>query len=207
MNIPQRTHYAGELRGEHIGQTVTINGWINSNRDMGKLIFIDVRDRTGIVQCVFDRWTNTENSGPGPTTTTTLNYDFEYLKVVRDCRAEYVVSITGTVQQRSNPNSKIPTGQIEILISSIQVLNESEVPPFMIEEEVKANEELRLKYRYLDLRRPSLQKNLMTRHKVTQSIRNYFDARGFIEVETPMLMKATPEGARDFLVPSKCFRD
>jgi aspartyl-tRNA synthetase len=203
MNIPQRTHYAGELRGEHIGQTVTINGWINSNRDMGKLIFIDVRDRTGIVQCVFDRWTNTENSGPGPTTTTTLNYDFEYLKVVRDCRAEYVVSITGTVQQRSNPNSKIPTGQIEILISSIQVLNESEVPPFMIEEEVKANEELRLKYRYLDLRRPSLQKNLMTRHKVTQSIRNYFDARGFIEVETPMLMKATPEGARDFLVPSR----
>ncbi len=187
MHIPQRTHYAGELRGEHIGKKVIINGWINSNRDMGGLLFLDVRDRMGIVQCVVE-----------PSDVTKSLYE-EGKKL----RSEFVLSIEGTVRQRSNPNPKMLTGQIEILISSIQVLNESEVPPFVVEEEVKASEELRLKYRYLDLRRPSMQKNLMIRHKVTQSIRRFFDSRGFIEVETPMLMKATPEGARDFLVPSR----
>lgn len=187
MHIPQRTHYAGSLRAEHIGQKVTINGWVNSNRDMGGLLFLDIRDREGVAQCVVE-----------PNSESTSLYE-EGKKL----RSEFVVSIEGAVRQRSNPNAKIQTGQIEILISSIQVLNESEVPPFVIEEEVKASEELRLKYRYLDLRRPSMQKNLMTRHKVTQSIRNFFDSRGFIEVETPMLMKATPEGARDFLVPSR----
>lgn len=187
MHIPKRTQYAGELRAEHIGQHVIINGWINSNRDMGGLLFLDVRDRAGIVQCIVE-----------PSTETMFLYE-EGKKL----RSEFVVSIEGVVRQRSNPNKKIQTGQIEILISSIHVLNESEVPPFVIEEGVSAGEELRLKYRYLDLRRPSLQKNLMTRHKITQSIRNFFDSRGFIEVETPMLMKATPEGARDFLVPSR----
>ncbi|MEI8133938.1 MAG: aspartate--tRNA ligase [bacterium] len=187
MNTPQRTHYAGELRSEHIGSHVIINGWINSNRDMGGLLFLDVRDRAGIVQCVVE-----------PSDATMFLYE-EGKKL----RSEFVVCIEGSVRARSNPNPKIPTGQIEILISSIQVLNESEVPPFVIEDDVKANEDLRLKYRYLDLRRPTLQKNLITRHKITQSIRNYFDSRGFIEVETPMLMKATPEGARDFLVPSR----
>ncbi|MEP7234266.1 MAG: aspartate--tRNA ligase, partial [Ignavibacteriota bacterium] len=187
MHIPQRTHYAGELRGEHIGSKVIIKGWINSNRDMGGLLFLDVRDRIGIVQCVIE-----------PSDATMFLYE-EGKKL----RSEFVVCIEGVVRQRSNPNAKIPTGQIELLISSIEVLNESEVTPFVIEEEVKASEELRLKYRYLDLRRPSMQKNLMTRHKIVQSIRRFFDSRGFIEVETPMLMKATPEGARDFLVPSR----
>jgi aspartyl-tRNA synthetase len=187
MNIPHRTHYSGELRAEHIGQQVIINGWINSQRDMGGLLFFDIRDRSGIVQCIVE-----------PNDTTMFLYE-EGKKL----RSEFVVSVEGVIRQRSNPNSKIPTGQIEILVSSIQVLNESEVTPFVIEEAVKANEDLRLKYRYLDLRRPGLQKNLITRHKITQSIRRHFDARGFIEVETPMLMKATPEGARDFLVPSR----
>src|SRR5947209_762180 len=187
MNIPQRTHYAGELRGEHIGKKVTINGWISSHRDLGGLLFLDIRDRSGIVQSIVE-----------PSDSTMFLYE-EGKKL----RSEFVVSIEGIIRRRSNPNPKIPTGEIEILVSSIQVLNESEVPPFVIEEHVKANEDLRLKYRYLDLRRPSLQKNLMTRHQITQSIRNYFSDRGFIEVETPMLMQATPEGARDFLVPSR----
>ncbi|MFI5263626.1 MAG: OB-fold nucleic acid binding domain-containing protein, partial [Candidatus Kapaibacterium sp.] len=151
MNIPQRTHYAGELRGEHIGQKCTINGWIDSNRDLGGLLFLDIRDRAGIVQCVVE-----------PSDATMYLYE-EGKKL----RSEFVVSIEGMVRQRSNPNSKMLTGQIEILISSIQVLNESEVPPFVIEEEITANEDLRLKYRYLDLRRPSLQQNLMRRHKIT----------------------------------------
>ncbi|HYM19647.1 MAG TPA: aspartate--tRNA ligase [Candidatus Kapabacteria bacterium] len=187
MNIPTRTHYAGELRPTHIGERVTINGWIDSNRDMGSLLFFDIRDRAGKVQCVIE-----------PSDATMFLYEEG-----KKFRSEFVVSIEGTVRKRSNPNSKIPTGEIEILVESIIILNEAEVPPFVIEEEVKANEDLRLKYRYLDLRRPSLQKNLMIRHRITKSIRDHFDARGFIEIETPMLMKATPEGARDFLVPSR----
>jgi aspartyl-tRNA synthetase len=151
------------------------------------LLFFDVRDRSGILQCVVE-----------PSETTHLLYE-EGKKM----RAEFIVSVQGKLRKRSNPNPKIPTGEVELLAESLTILNEAEVPPFVIEEEVKANEDLRLKYRYLDLRRPSLQKNLMTRHKITQSIRNFFDSRGFIEVETPMLMKATPEGARDFLVPSR----
>jgi len=187
MHIPQRTHYAGSLRAEHIGQQVIINGWIDSNRDLGGLLFLDIRDREGVAQCVVE-----------PSEATMFLYEEG-----KRLRSEFVVSIEGRVRKRSNPNSRMPTGQVEILISSIQILNESEVPPFVIEEEVKAGEELRLKYRYLDLRRPSLLQNLMRRHRITQSIRNYFDSKGFVEVETPMLMKATPEGARDFLVPSR----
>jgi aspartyl-tRNA synthetase len=187
MKIPQRTHYAGELKGSNIGEHVIINAWVESNRDLGGLLFFDVRDRSGVLQCVVE-----------PTEETMFLYEES-----KKLRSEFVVSVEGIIRKRSNPNPKIPTGEIEVVVISLTVLNESEVPPFVIEEEVKANEELRLKYRYLDLRRPSLQRNLMTRHKITKSIRDHFDARGFIEVETPMLMKATPEGARDFIVPSR----
>ncbi len=187
MHISQRTHYAGELRAEHIGENVIVNGWVDRHNDLGGVIFFDIRDRSGIVQCLVPD----------------VEPPFNKIPEAKKLRSEFVVRVEGIVRQRSNPNTKIPTGQIEILVTSIEILNESEVPPFVIEEEVKAGEELRLKYRYLDLRRPSMQKNLMTRHKITQSIRNFFDSRGFIEVETPMLMKATPEGARDFLVPSR----
>jgi aspartyl-tRNA synthetase len=187
MNIPQRTHYAGEVRSSEIGNRVIINAWVESNRDLGGLLFFDVRDRSGVLQCVVE-----------PTEETMFLYEES-----KKLRSEFVVSVEGVIRKRSNPNPKIPTGEIEVVVNSLTVLNESEVPPFVIEEEVKANEDLRLKYRYLDLRRPSLQKNLMTRHKITKSIRDHFDSRGFIEVETPMLMKATPEGARDFLVPSR----
>ncbi len=187
MNIPQRTHFAGELTGSNIGEHVIINAWVESNRDLGGLLFFDVRDRSGVLQCVVE-----------PTPETMFLYE-----EAKKLRSEFVVSVQGIIRKRSNPNPKIPTGEIEVVVSSLTVLNESEVPPFVIEEEVKANEELRLKYRYLDLRRPSMQRNLMTRHKITKSIRDHFDARGFLEVETPMLMKATPEGARDFIVPSR----
>lgn len=187
MNIPQRTHFAGELAGSNIGGHVIINAWVESNRDLGGLLFFDVRDRSGVLQCVVE-----------PTPETMFLYE-----EAKKLRSEFVVSVQGIIRKRSNPNPKIPTGEIEVVVNSLTVLNESEVPPFVIEEEVKANEELRLKYRYLDLRRPSLQRNLMTRHKITKSIRDHFDARGFLEVETPMLMKATPEGARDFVVPSR----
>jgi len=187
MKIPQRTHYAGELGSSNIGERVIINAWVESNRDLGGLLFFDVRDRSGVLQCVVE-----------PTEETMFLYEES-----KKLRSEFVVSVEGIIRKRSNPNPKIPTGEVEVVVNSLTVLNESEVPPFVIEEEVKANEELRLKYRYLDLRRPSLQRNLMTRHKITKSIRDHFDARGFIEVETPMLMKATPEGARDFVVPSR----
>jgi aspartyl-tRNA synthetase len=186
-HIPQRTHYAGLIGTAEIGTRITVNGWVDSHRDLGSLLFFDVRDRAGIVQCVVE-----------PTAETMFLY--EEGKVLR---AEYVVSIEGIIRKRSNPNPRIPTGDIEIVVESIVVLNEAEVPPFVIEDDVKANEDLRLKYRYLDLRRPKLQRNLMIRHRITKSIRDHFDARGFMEVETPMLMKATPEGARDFLVPSR----
>lgn len=187
MQIPKRSHYAGTLSAAEIGTHVIINGWIDSNRDLGGLLFFDLRDRSGILQCVIE-----------PSPATHLLYEEG-----KRMRSEFVVSVSGTLRKRSNPNAKIPTGEVELVVESLTVLNEAEVPPFVIEEEVKANEDLRLKYRYLDLRRPSLQRNLMIRHKVNQSIRNYFTGREFVEVETPILMKATPEGARDFVVPSR----
>ncbi|MBS1903421.1 MAG: aspartate--tRNA ligase [Bacteroidetes bacterium] len=186
-HTPQRTHYAGAVDASLVGTRIVVNGWINSHRDLGSLLFFDVRDRFGVVQCVVE-----------PTPETMFLYEEG-----KGLRSEFVVSIEGTLRKRSNPNPKIATGEVEILVSSIVVLNEAEVPPFVIEDEVKANEDLRLKYRYLDLRRPKLQRNLLIRHRVTKSIRDHFDSRGFVEIETPMLMKATPEGARDFLVPSR----
>lgn len=186
MKFKQRTQLAGSLRASNVGERVILNGWVDGNRDLGGWLFFDLRDRAGKVQCVVD-----------PTATQEV-----YAKA-KTLRSEYVVSVEGVVRNREKVNPKMETGEIEILLDSLLILNEADVPPFEIKEEVTANEDLRLKYRYLDLRRAPLQQNLITRHKVCQSTRNYFSERGFIEVETPILMKATPEGARDFLVPSR----
>ncbi len=184
---------AGELRPENIGETVILNGWVASARDLGGVLFFDVRDRSGKCQCVTQPFGEGEGITP-------LNSLYEE---GRKLRSEFVVAVGGLVRQRSNPNPKMPTGEIELLVDSLEILNESEVPPFEVKEDTTANEDLRLKYRYLDLRRPSLQEKIVKRHKITKSIRDYFDERGFLEIETPILMKATPEGARDFLVPSR----
>ena len=178
---------AGELSAANVGERVILNGWVDGNRDLGGLLFFDVRDRTGIAQCVVQ----------------TSEHTLELYENARKLRSEFVVAVEGTVRAREKPNPKMPTGAVEVLVEHLEVLNESEVPPFEVKEDTTANEDLRLKYRYLDLRRPSLQKKLLTRHRICQTIRRYFDERGFIEIETPILMKATPEGARDFLVPSR----
>lgn len=189
--FPKRTHTCGQLRPEHIGQTVTLNGWVAIRRDLGGVIFIDLRDRYGITQVVFNPQTNAEVH-----------------RMAGALRNEFVVSVTGTVEHRpagtDNPN--MPTGKIDVMANGLTLLNKADTPPFPIEEEIDANEELRLKYRYLDLRRPALQRNLLTRHAMYQIARKYFDGNGFIEIETPILMKSTPEGARDYLVPSRIHR-
>jgi aspartyl-tRNA synthetase len=183
-----RTHSCGELRKEHAGTKVTLSGWVNRRRDHGGLIFIDLRDREGIVQTVF----NPEISKSG-------------LRVADEMRSEYVVRINGEVALRppGTENSKLPTGDIEVIVEDAQILNASKTPPFYINEDVEVDENLRLKYRYLDLRRPQMKDNLLLRHQVIKFMRDFLDARGFIEVETPILIKSTPEGARDYLVPSR----
>lgn len=181
-----RTHTCGELRPEHAGQEVTLSGWVQKNRDLGGMTFIDLRDRYGITQVVFNMETNPD-----------------LCREAREWGREYVVQVTGTVAERSNKNRHIPTGEIEILCSSVRVLNESEVPPFTIEEKTDGGDDLRMKYRYLDLRRTPLQRNLILRHKMAKATRDYLDRQDFIEVETPVLIKSTPEGARDFVVPSR----
>jgi len=186
LGSDRRTHYCGELRESDIGKKVCVMGWVQKQRDLGSLIFIDLRDRTGIVQLAFDEKTEKEI----------------FDKAFR-IRSEYVLSAKGTVRERSSKNPNIPTGNIEIFVESLKILAVSETPPFEITDETKANEELRLKYRYLYLRRPALQQNLMFRHKVAKITRDYFDEQGFIEIETPILIKSTPEGARDYLVPSR----
>ncbi len=182
----RRTVYCGELRPENEGQTVTVCGWVQRQRDLGQLIFIDLRDRTGIVQLAFDDSTDRE----------IFNKAFE-------TRSEYVLAAKGTVRRRSSINKDIPTGEIEIAVDELKILGLSETPPFEIAENSNVKEELRLKYRYLDLRRPDLQKNILMRHRIAKITRDYFDENGFLEIETPMLIKSTPEGARDFLVPSR----
>ena len=182
---PQR-HYCGSLREEHIGQRVTVCGWCARMRDLGGLIFIDLRDREGIVQCIFDEADNKEL------------FDLAFT-----VRSEYTLKIEGVVRQRSSINDKIPTGRIEILADSLEIYEKADTPPFEISDEATVNDALRLKYRYLDLRRPSLQKSLALRHKIAHVARQYFDEQGFLEIETPMLTKSTPEGARDYLVPSR----
>ncbi len=183
----KRTYMCGELREKHIGETVTLMGWVAKERNMGGLVFVDVRDRSGISQIVFEP----DNA--------------ELLKKATGLHMEYVIAVTGTVRMRSNINDNIPTGKVEVEASELRILNTSDVTPFVVTDDVKAGEDLRLKYRYLDLRRPTLVKTLQLRHRVTQVARRYFDENGFLEIETPILTKSTPEGARDYLVPSRVY--
>ena len=186
INGLKRTAYCGEFREEHAGQEVTVFGWVQRQRDLGQLIFVDLRDRTGIVQLAFDQDT-----------------DKAVFDKAFSLRSEYVVAARGEVRVRSSRNKDIPTGDVEIAVKELRILNKAETPPFEIVENCVTAESTRLKYRYLDLRRPDLQKNILLRHQITKVIRDYFDSNGFIEIETPILIKSTPEGARDFLVPSR----
>jgi len=184
----KRTHYCGDLRAEHIGQQVCIMGWVQRRRDHGGLIFIDLRDRTGIAQLALDPDRDPE----------------AHAKADR-VRNEWVIAAIGTVSHRpeGTVNPKMKTGEVEIEISELRVLNQAKTPPFMLDEYTDVAENLRLKYRYLDLRRPAVQNCLMMRHKVTRTVRSYLDEHGFLDIETPVLTKSTPEGARDYLVPSR----
>ncbi len=186
MNGLKRTHYCGTLTKNEIGKEVVVCGWVQRQRDLGALIFVDLRDRTGIVQLAFDDST-----------------DREIFDKAFALRSEFVVMAKGDVRMRSSVNTEIPTGEIEIEVNELKVLGESKTPPFEIVENSNAKEDLRLKYRYLDLRRADLQKNILMRHKIAKVTRDYFDENGFIELETPTLIKSTPEGARDYLVPSR----
>ncbi len=182
----KRTAYCGDFRAEHEGREVTVFGWVQRQRDLGQLIFIDLRDRTGIIQLAFDEGTPREA------------FDKAFA-----ARSEYVLAARGVVRIRTAKNPDIPTGDVEIAVSELRVLGKAETPPFEIVENCATAEATRLKYRYLDLRRPDLQRNLLLRHRIAKAARDYFDAQGFIELETPMLIRSTPEGARDFLVPSR----
>lgn len=186
MNGLKRTHYCGTLTKNEIDKEVVVCGWVQRQRDLGALIFVDLRDRTGIVQLAFDD-----------------NTDCEIFDKAFALRSEFVVMAKGKVRMRSSVNTEIPTGEIEIEVDTLKVLGESKTPPFEIVENSNAKEDLRLKYRYLDLRRTDLQKNILMRHKIAKVTRDYFDENGFIEIETPTLIKSTPEGARDYLVPSR----
>lgn len=186
MNGLKRTNYCGTLTKNEIDKEVVVCGWVQRQRDLGALIFVDLRDRTGIVQLAFDD-----------------NTDREIFDRAFALRSEFVVMAKGKVRMRSSVNTEIPTGEIEIEVDTLKVLGESKTPPFEIVENSNAKEDLRLKYRYLDLRRADLQKNILMRHKIAKVTRDYFDENGFIEIETPTLIKSTPEGARDYLVPSR----
>ena len=181
-----RDKTCGELRIDDKGKKVKLAGWVQKNRKMGGMSFLDVRDRYGVTQVVF-------NSSENP----------ELFQAANSLGREFVVEITGEVAERENKNKNIPTGDIEIIAEDLKVLNKSEVPPFTIEENSDGGDDLRMKYRYLDLRRPNVRKNLELRHKMAFEIRRYLDANGFLEIETPILVKSTPEGARDFVVPSR----
>ncbi len=186
--IPRRTHYCGELRREHIGQRVAVMGWVHSARDHGGVIFIDLRDRTGIVQVVANPQTSAEAHAVADTV-----------------RSEWVVAAVGEVRARSEEtlNPKIPTGEIEVFAEEIKVLNKAKPPPFPVEDDIDTQEEVRLRYRYIDLRRPKMTRMLRERARFVRETRAYLDAHGFWEIETPLLIASSPEGARDFLVPSR----
>ena len=187
----KRSHTCGELRTSDIGKTVTLNGWVDVRRDLGGVIFIDLRDRYGKTQVVF----NPQKSPAAH-------------QLAKDLRSEFVMTVTGLVEERpegtANPN--LPTGAIDVMATELTILNRAETPPFPIDDAIDANEDLRLRFRYLDLRRPVVQQTLLTRHKMYQVVHKYFDERNFVEIETPVLMKSTPEGARDYLVPSRVQR-
>lgn len=186
LNGLKRSHYSGDLRESHIGETVTLMGWVQKRRNLGGLIFVDLRDRSGICQIVFDTAVSEEA--------------FEKANSIRN---EFVLAVTGKVTKRESVNNNLPTGQIEVFADGLKILCESDVPPIHIDDNDEANERLRLKYRYLDLRKPKMQNYLFTRHKIASAARRFFDDHGFVDVETPMLTKPTPEGARDYLVPSR----
>jgi len=181
-----RTVTCGALNLQNLGDSVTLCGWVQKSRDLGGMTFIDVRDRYGITQLVFN-----------------MDDNRELCESARSLGREFVIKAIGTVVERSNKNLKIPTGEIEIKVSALEILNAAKLPPFMIDDETDGGDELRMKYRYLDLRRNPVRNNLVLRHKMAQSVRRYLDGLDFIEVETPVLIKSTPEGARDFVVPSR----
>ena len=181
-----RTHTCGELKLNDKGENVILSGWVQKSRDLGGMTFVDLRDRYGITQLVFNMETNSV-----------------LCEMARKLGREFVIRVKGTVEERSNKNPKIPTGDIEIYVSDLNVLSRSELPPFTIEDNTDGGEELRMKYRYLDLRRTPIRNNILLRHKVAREVRKYMDSQGFIEIETPVLIKSTPEGARDFVVPSR----
>ncbi|MFQ5996969.1 MAG: aspartate--tRNA ligase, partial [Dehalococcoidales bacterium] len=183
-----KSHHCGELRKEHVGAQVTLAGWVDRRRDHGGLIFIDLRDREGVVQVAFN-----------PEISKTCH------RVADKMRNEYVVRVGGEVALRppGTENPKLPTGDVEVVARDAEILNPARTPPFYINEDVEIEENLRLRYRYLDLRRPQMKENILLRHQIVKFIRDFLDADGFIEVETPILIKSTPEGARDYLVPSR----
>ncbi len=182
-----RTHTNGELNLNNLDQTVTLSGWVQTIRDKGFMMWVDLRDRYGITQLVFDADRSSE----------------ELLQQARELGREFVIQVTGSVIERTSKNPKIATGDIEILVEKLSILNAAELPPFTIEDQTDGGEELRMKYRYLDIRRNPVQQKLIFRHQMAQKVRNYLSDKGFIEVETPVLIKSTPEGARDFVVPSR----
>lgn len=184
----KRTHRCTELGVENIGQKVTVMGWAHKRRDLGGVIFIDLRDRSGVLQVVFNS-----------------SISQVMFNKAESIRSEYVLAVTGEVLRRSpeTVNPKLKTGEIEVMVSELRILSKAETPPIYIEEDSDVNENIRLKYRYIDLRRPDMQRNLILRHRVAKIARDYYDANGFLEIETPMLTKSTPEGARDYLVPSR----
>lgn len=188
MKFNRRTHTCGDLRESHINQHVVLNGWVDTRRDLGGVIFIDLRDRYGITQVVFEPAFNSQAH-----------------EIAKDLRSEYVISIEGKVRRRpeGTENPELPTGNIDVMVDKIIILNKALTPPFQIKDNIDVNEDLRLKYRYLDLRRKEMQDSIILRHKMYQLARKYFDSQNFVEIETPVLMKSTPEGARDFLVPSR----
>lgn len=187
-SFKKRTHTCGELRVSDIGKTVTLTGWVDIRRDLGGVIFIDVRDRYGKTQVVFNPQTNASVH-----------------ELAGSLRNEFVISVSGKVEHRpeGSVNPDLATGEIDVMATELQILNKAETPPFHIEDSIETNEDLRLKFRYLDLRRPVLQNNMIVRHKLYQVVHRYFDENDFVEIETPVLMKSTPEGARDYLVPSR----
>ena len=188
MSGLKRTHRCTELSNANIGETVTVMGWVQKRRNLGAMIFVDLRDRTGLLQLIFDSNDLSKE-----------DFDKAY-----SLRSEYVIAAVGKVEKRSGAvNEKLKTGDIEVRVNTLRILSDAETPPFPIEENINTREELRLKYRYLDLRRPDLQRNLMLRGRITNEVRSFMGKEGFIEIETPMLTKSTPEGARDYLVPSR----